>query len=176
MAPTWSRLIFQVLLGAQLQGAQASCPMECQKPRCADGAAWNGGMPLMGDVCKHICSRKFGETRYCGGGDNYAKGDSVNCTLCNEKAAVASPAVTLRIRETILKERDGEGGAVPQRLAVAGSGRPVVAVAAFASRFEGTVPITFGEFNVSDLQPAQLFNVLADLPGQVKWDKSISEA
>jgi len=38
------------------------------------------------------------------------------------------------------------------------------------------VPITFGEFNVSDVRPAQLFNVVADIEGQLKWDNSMSEA
>ena len=38
------------------------------------------------------------------------------------------------------------------------------------------VPVTFGEFNISDVRPAQLFDVLADLDGQLKWDNSISEA
>lgn len=38
------------------------------------------------------------------------------------------------------------------------------------------MPITFGEFNVSDVRPAQLFNVVADIEGQLKWDNSMSEA
>jgi len=38
------------------------------------------------------------------------------------------------------------------------------------------VPITFGEFNVSDVRPAQLFNILVDIEGQLKWDESMSEA
>ena len=40
----------------------------------------------------------------------------------------------------------------------------------------GQVPITFGEFNVSDVRPAQLFNILVDIEGQLKWDESMSEA
>ena len=38
------------------------------------------------------------------------------------------------------------------------------------------MPITFGEFNVSDVRPAQLFNILVDIEGQLKWDESMSEA
>ena len=40
----------------------------------------------------------------------------------------------------------------------------------------GQVPITFGEFNVSDVRPAQLFNIVVDIEGQLKWDESMSEA
>ena len=36
--------------------------------------------------------------------------------------------------------------------------------------------MTFGEFNVSDVRPAQLFDVLADLEGQLKWDTAMTEA
>ena len=45
-----------------------------------------------------------------------------------------------------------------------------------AAIFYRQVPVTFGEFNVSDVRPAQLFDVLADLEGQLKWDKAMTEA
>ena len=148
---------------------QDTCPVECQKPHCVNGAKWNGGKSLAGNVCEDLCSKKFGETRrelniswgdaffqhkhilqmqnerdslerdkiymilsvkgYCGSGDKYAAGSSLNCTLCKagflsevginreemieiSQASVQKPAVvkiedTLRIREAILEEAHG---------------------------------------------------------------------
>jgi len=102
---TTSYLIFHALvLGL---ASQDTCPVECQKPHCVNGAPWNGGKSLAGNVCEHLCSKKFGDTRYCGSGDKYAAGSSLNCTSC--KASVQKPAVAkiedaLRIREAILEE------------------------------------------------------------------------
>lgn len=45
------------------QTHQDTCPVECQKPHCVNGAPWNGGKSLAGNVCEHLCSKKFGETR-----------------------------------------------------------------------------------------------------------------
>lgn len=183
---TTSYLIFHALvLGL---ASQDTCPVECQKPHCVNGAPWNGGKSLAGNVCEHLCSKKFGETRYCGSGDKYAAGSIVNCTLC--KASVQKPAVakiedTLRIREAILEEardrlinwyHDEDQLTLPYWETRAKVRQTKHWYLCDAPDGDMKVPITFGEFNVSDVRPAQLFNILVDIEGQLKWDESMSEA
>lgn len=62
--------------------AEDSCPSSCQSPECAPGSSKNGGMQLENGKCLAVCSKKYGNTRYCGSGDSYTKGDSVDCSVC----------------------------------------------------------------------------------------------
>ncbi|CAK9069055.1 unnamed protein product, partial [Durusdinium trenchii] len=180
-------VIFQALSASAT--AKVGCHSECKKPHCVEGAAWNGGLPLSHNVCEHICSRKFGETRYCGESEKYSQGDSVNCTLCSGKdldstADSVEVAAPQRIREAILKEAQ-------HRLVAWYDDQDELTLPywEFKAKVQQTkhwyscdpngdmkVPVTFGEFNVSDVRPAELFEVLTDLEGQLKWDNSISEA
>eukprot|EP00913_Durusdinium_trenchii_P028646 g26866.t1 len=144
-------VIFQALSASAT--AKVGCHSECKKPHC--------GLPLSHNVCEHICSRKFGETRYCGESEKYSQGDSVNCTLCSGKdldSTADSDELTLPYWDFKAKVQQTKHW--------------------YSCDPNGDmkVPVTFGEFNVSDVRPAELFEVLTDLEGQLKWDNSISEA
>lgn len=59
-----------------------SCPASCTSPSCGNGDPANGGMKLKKNVCTHHCSEVDGEYRYCGKGNHYTSGKSVDCRAC----------------------------------------------------------------------------------------------
>eukprot|EP00440_Ansanella_granifera_P014477 gb/GFBE01015734.1/.p1 GENE.gb/GFBE01015734.1/~~gb/GFBE01015734.1/.p1 ORF type:complete len:476 (+),score=103.71 gb/GFBE01015734.1/:1-1428(+) len=191
--PARARLALAVL--GLAAAAEELCPTSCRAPHCDRGAAWNGGVPLVaGEVCRHTCSRKFGKVRYCGRGAKYERDDSVNCTGCNAdhteedlrqvEVEDAVPTNDMSIREALLKE-------ARKRLTQwyedkASLNLPYWSLKAkiqqtkqwYHCDWTGSkmrVPITFGEFNVTDVRPVQVFNVLADMKDQTKWDDTVSE-
>jgi len=121
-------------------------------------------------------------------------GDSVNCTSCQKQAAVPRPLPApkiaaigdaQRIREAILEEardrlenwyKDEDQMTLPYWESKAKVQQTKHWYLCDERGGNMKVPITFGEFNVSDVRPAQLFNVVADIEGQLKWDNSMSEA
>ena len=70
--------------------AKKSCPVECLRPNVRTGGVHNGGIPLVGGVCREWSSRPFDGVRYCGSEpavgaagdpDAYTKG-GVDCRRC----------------------------------------------------------------------------------------------
>ena len=56
------------------------CPLTC---KCTEGSSSNGGLaPNTKGYCEAYCSLPYSGVRYCGDGDNYSKGDSINCNGC----------------------------------------------------------------------------------------------
>eukprot|EP00931_Biecheleriopsis_adriatica_P010052 TRINITY_DN11114_c0_g1_i2.p1 TRINITY_DN11114_c0_g1~~TRINITY_DN11114_c0_g1_i2.p1 ORF type:complete len:470 (+),score=108.47 TRINITY_DN11114_c0_g1_i2:28-1410(+) len=159
------------------------CPASCRKPNCDHGAAWNG----------HTCSRKFGEVRYCGSGSKYELGDSVNCSGCKTRdlddeekvhAAELKQASANSIREALLQE-------AKERLTTWYSDKEALNLPYWSYQVEvqqtkqwylcdkkgGSmrVPVTFGEFNVTGASPVNVFNAVADVAKQTKWDSTVDE-
>mmetsp|Transcript_124766 Transcript_124766/g.216348 ORF Transcript_124766/g.216348 Transcript_124766/m.216348 type:complete len:279 (+) Transcript_124766:94-930(+) len=64
-------------------GYDAGCPASCHESECGDGDQYNGGLPLENGRCNFHCSQPFsGGYRYCGSGEEYSSGDSVDCSGC----------------------------------------------------------------------------------------------
>ena len=50
---------------------------------CTVGSSSNGGLaPNTEGYCEAYCSLPYDGVRYCGDGDDYSKGDSINCKGC----------------------------------------------------------------------------------------------
>jgi len=65
----------------------AECPAECDAKHCQPGnAAEIGGKHLTGNFCTHMCSKHYGETRFCGVGAGYTEGDAIDCGGCAHPA------------------------------------------------------------------------------------------
>lgn len=64
------------------EGAPQTCSDKCKSPTCVDGGAHNGGVSLVKGKCTQHCSKDFHGRRFCGTGDAYTSGDSVDCTPC----------------------------------------------------------------------------------------------
>lgn len=63
----------------------SGCPAECKSPTCRKGSGSNGGFPLQHNgVCAHTCSKKYGQTRYCGQGTAYFQSGSIDCSGCKD--------------------------------------------------------------------------------------------
>jgi len=61
----------------------AECPALCSATTCAAGnAAQIGGKHITGKFCNHMCSKKYGSSRFCGAGAGYTEGDAVDCVGC----------------------------------------------------------------------------------------------
>lgn len=67
---------------AQEGGAPQTCSDKCKSPTCVDGGAHNGGVSLVKGKCTQHCSKDFHGRRFCGTGEAYTSGDSVDCTPC----------------------------------------------------------------------------------------------
>lgn len=63
--------------------SQQGCPSSCMSPECTAGNPNNGGQALVGTKCTTYCSQMHpGNIRYCGNGDDYTNGASVDCNAC----------------------------------------------------------------------------------------------
>mmetsp|Transcript_71311 Transcript_71311/g.130159 ORF Transcript_71311/g.130159 Transcript_71311/m.130159 type:complete len:215 (-) Transcript_71311:46-690(-) len=61
---------------------EAACPPSCVTPTCLTGSPFNGGSPLAFDKCYHHCSQPLAGVRYCGSGEEYTAGDTIDCSSC----------------------------------------------------------------------------------------------
>lgn len=147
----------------------------------------------------------FGKVRYCGASNRYLTGDSVNCTGCSLTSSRSSdvrsrtaetsketddieerqtPPPKQSLREELLQE-------ARKRLTAwyedqASMNLPFMS---FNAKIQQTkqwywcdfpngsmhVPVTFGEFNVTDASPLNVFNTLSDVQTQTAWDKTVDD-
>lgn len=185
--------------GHTSKSSEIVCPFSCYAEHCHRGEKWNGGTDLVEGVCQNTCSQKFfDKIRFCGDSDKYLQGDSVNCTGCaltsHRSNDVPRPLHEIKketeeeshdtLRTQLLQEakkrltvwyEDQESMNLPFWSWNARIQQTKQWYVCDASGESMHVPVTFGEFNVTDASPLSVFNTLSDVQQQTTWDNTVDD-